>query len=126
MTGALGSSPMPGCRNRSGRPCPFSTTSRRMPLTVMAAAQSCNVIFPAARDFHSISLLYYAKSAAPMEIRRVGWVVRQRNPSRRVYWKNDGFRCRTTHPTVGDYVTDQTCEIHSDLTYATHDGVELK
>src|SRR5262249_24026640 len=99
--------------------------SRRMPMTVMAAAQSCNVILPAPRDFHSIPLLYYGKSAAPMEIRCVGWVERRRNPSVGK-WKNDGFRRRSTHPTAGGYVTDQTCEILNNLTYATHDGVELK
>src|SRR5690242_7340820 len=58
---------------------------------------------------------------------RVGRVERQRNPSLRDVARMMGFAAAQPILRVpGGNVTDQTCEIHNNLTYATHDGVELK
>src|SRR4051794_30654549 len=99
-----------------------------MPLTVMAAAESCSVILPAPRDFQSMPLLYYGRPQRQWKSRaRVGWVERQRNPSRQDIGKVMGFAAaQPILPSAGGDVTDQICEIHKNLTYATHDDVELK
>src|SRR5262249_42723734 len=108
MTGALRSSPMPGWRNRSGRPCPFSMASTLMPLTVMAAAGSCCGLPPAPRRL----------SSHPLAIL---WEIGSANGKPGALQFADCGLCFG-----GEIVTEPTCEIHNNLTYATHDGVELK
>src|SRR5262249_52107050 len=67
----------------------------------------CRQIDPTLEHFQSIPLLYYAKSAAPMEI--AGAAGRP-----------------VAAAALGESVNDPTCDIHKNLTYANHDGIDLQ
>src|SRR5215469_870264 len=102
-TGAPGDSPMPGWRNRSGRPRPRSINSIRTPSTASELIlPSAAMAFPFARDWMNFPHAVVIGCEIPA-------------PGICVKWGS----------AVPDTDTSKT-EVHRGITYATHDGVALQ
>ena len=104
-TAASGSMPMPGCRNRIGRPVPRSTYSIVVPLTTI------DLIASGMRE-----PLDYSPNSAPLSIARAQAVFQDHGETRVQLERNIGMN---TAEKPGEF------ETRPGVTYATHDSVAL-